>query len=334
MARIEELFSELDKGVENLKTAQKQLKVYRQAILKHAFEGKLTAQWREENKDLLESPETLNKRIQLERNKQYAQQHLEWESNGKQSSKPGMLKSPLKLSTEQLATLPMLPASWSWARVEEFAEKVTDGEHITPKRVKDGFYLLSARNIQNGYLSLFDVDYVPIDEYNRIRKRCNPQAGDILISCSGSVGRVCRVPEGIDFVMVRSVALIKIQYLKKTSKFYEYLFQSPVLQKQIESGKKATAQANLFLEPIKNLRIILCSDAEKIEIIKELETCLSVIDQMEKIINNSLQKSASLRQAILKKAFSGQLVPQDPNDEPASILLERIRSSRKNKNHQ
>ena len=80
VAKIEELFSELDKGVENLEKAREQLKVYRQAVLKHAFEGKLTAQWREENKDQLENPEQLLARIKRERSVRYDQQLEEWKA--------------------------------------------------------------------------------------------------------------------------------------------------------------------------------------------------------------------------------------------------------------
>ncbi len=78
VAKIEELFSELDKGIESLKTARAQLKIYRQAVLKHAFEGKLTADWREKNKDKLESADLLLKRIQKEREVHYQQQLKDW----------------------------------------------------------------------------------------------------------------------------------------------------------------------------------------------------------------------------------------------------------------
>ena len=77
---IEELFSELDKGVESLKTARAQLDVYRQAVLKHAFEGKLTAQWRKENRDKIETPEQLLARIKQERAARYDRQLQEWKS--------------------------------------------------------------------------------------------------------------------------------------------------------------------------------------------------------------------------------------------------------------
>lgn len=251
VSKIEELFSELDKGIEQLKTAQQQLKTYRQAVLKWAFEGRLT------NENLKEGE---------------------------------------------------LPEGWKWVKLETIAKKITDGEHITPRRTSEGVLLLSARNIQNGYLDLKNVDYIPEDEYQRIIKRCNPEYGDILISCSGSVGRVSRVPINLRFTMVRSVALIKLDSKQYSSKYFEYLLQSPILQKQIDKGKKATAQANLFLGPIKSLNIIECSIKEQNKIVQEIESRLSVADKMEESISQSLQQAEALRQSILKKAFEGRLM--------------------------
>ena len=119
VAKIEELFSELDKGVESLKTARGQLKVYRQAVLKHAFEGKLTAQWREENEDKLETPEQLLARIKQERAEHYEQQLQNWrtavrawETKGKPSNKLTKPRKPAglaQLNSSELETLPPLP---------------------------------------------------------------------------------------------------------------------------------------------------------------------------------------------------------------------------------
>lgn len=251
VSKIEGLFSELDKGIEDLKTAQQQLKIYRQSVLKWAFEGKLT-----------------NEKV-----------------------KDGIL-----------------PEGWKIIKVGDISLKVTDGEHATPKRTDSGIYLLSARNIQNGYLALSNVDYIPQDEYNRIIKRCNPEEGDILISCSGSIGRICRVPKDLKFGMVRSVALVKMDWSQYDSKYFEYLFQSPILQRQIENGKKATAQANLFLGPIKNLDLIICNLEEQYQVVQEIESRLSVADKVEESIVQSLKQVEALKQSILKKAFNGKLI--------------------------
>ncbi|MFN0215822.1 MAG: restriction endonuclease subunit S [Saprospiraceae bacterium] len=251
VTKIEEIFSELDHGVEQLKTARQQLKVYRQAVLKWAFEGRLT------NADIVEGE---------------------------------------------------LPEGWKWVRLGSFAVKITDGEHITPRRTQEGVYLLSARNIQNGFLDFSNVDYIPEDEYLRIIKRCNPEEGDILISCSGSIGRVCRVPSNVRFTLVRSVALIKLPRSIANSKFFEYQFLSPLLQKQIEKGKKATAQANLFLGPIKNLEVLIPPLSEQHLIVSEIERRLSVCDKLEETIEGSLKAAEVLRAGVLKRAFEGRLV--------------------------
>lgn len=106
VAKIEELFSELDKGIESLKTSQAQLKVYRQALLKYAFEGRLTVQWRAENRDKLETADALLKCIQAEREQRYRQQLAEWEAADKRGSKPKAPKILPPLTAGQLAELP------------------------------------------------------------------------------------------------------------------------------------------------------------------------------------------------------------------------------------
>lgn len=350
VSKIEALFSDLDNGIANFKKAQEQLKIYRQAVLKKAFEGELTKEWREQQRTdainrvstALPTAEVLLKQIKEERQNHYNHQIedwkkavKEWEKNGKKEKKPSKPAQPKELpplKKEELEELPILPVGWAWCRNLNVSTKITDGEHITPKREKSGYYLLSARNIQNGYISYTNVDYVGEDEYLRIRKRCNPEFGDILISCSGSVGRISLVPKKSNFVMVRSVALVKTNVKIYNPKFLEYLFLSPILQSQIEDGKKATAQANLFLEPIGKLNVILCSLQEQTQIIQEIESRLSVCDKMEQSLKESIEKAAALRQSILKKAFEGKLLSQaeielckkETDYEPASELLKKI----------
>ena len=136
-------------------------------------------------------------------------------------------------------------SKWPSEVMENLCCLITDGEHATPKRVEKGIFLLSARNVLDHELKLEDVDYIDQEEYDRIAKRIVPQEGDVLLSCSGSVGRCCTVPRDIKFQMVRSVALLR---LKETllPKFVEYLICSPHVQRQIDKLKTASSQANLF----------------------------------------------------------------------------------------
>lgn len=143
--------------------------------------------------------------------------------------------------------------NWPIMTLEDLAELITDGEHSTPKRCNDGIYLLSARNVLNHSLKLDDVDYIDEAEYDRISKRVIPKAGDILLSCSGSVGRCCITPMEIKFQLVRSVALIRFKS-EITPIFAEYMITSDWFQRQINSLKTASSQANLFQGKIKKLK--------------------------------------------------------------------------------
>jgi type I restriction enzyme, S subunit len=220
-----------------------------------------------------------------------------------------------------------LNLDWKEYPLSDLTEKVTDGEHLTPKRTSSGKFLLSARNILNGSIVLEDVDYVDDLEFKRIRKRCDPSIGDVLLSCSGSVGRVAIVDQDNCYVMVRSVAMIRPRK-ELLSTYLMYGLQSPNLQSQIAEKSRATAQANIFLGAIKSLVLPLPTLTEQQEIISRVDKLFTFADRLETRYQKARKKCDQLTPALLEKAFQGELVPQDPNDEPASVLLERIKSLR------
>lgn len=156
-----------------------------------------------------------------------------------------------------------VPVGWEVKKVQELSILVTDGEHQTPERTETGYYLLSARNIKNGYLSLDDVDYISDKELRRIQKRCNPQGGDILISCSGTIGNVCIVPDGFIGGMVRSAALVKLNSDKIEPQFAELMLQSHSLQNQMKVAVASSVQGNIFQGAIKKLRMIYPHDKQE-----------------------------------------------------------------------
>ena len=164
-----------------------------------------------------------------------------------------------------------IPDSWAWTRLFSLCSNITDGEHKTPRRTAEyvGYYLLSARNIRDGHLSLEDVDYVDGKEYSLISKRCNPKRNNILISCSGSIGRVCLVPDDGNYVMVRSAA-VAVPILVH-SKYLMYALQSEIVQKQIKSKTKQAVQANLFQGEIRNLIIPVPPFDEQQRIVRKLD---------------------------------------------------------------
>ena len=144
------------------------------------------------------------------------------------------------------------PNGYPVKNFEEISVLITDGEHATPRRTEVGIYLLSARNVLNHALQLEDVDYIDEEEYSRIARRVIPQAGDVLISCSGSIGRCCVVPNGLRFQMVRSAALIRFDNTINPV-FAEWLITSDDLQQQIAQSATQSSQANLFQGKIRKL---------------------------------------------------------------------------------
>jgi type I restriction enzyme S subunit len=161
------------------------------------------------------------------------------------------------------------------------SNKITDGEHKTPRRVSEycGYYLLSARNIRDGGILLSDVDYVDQEEFETISKRCNPKRGDVLVSCSGSVGRCAVVNDGNNYVMVRSAAMISP--VGVDSAYMMFAVQSECVQEQIRDKTKQTAQANLFQAAIRSLIIPLPPLAEQKRIVAKLEELLPLCERLK-----------------------------------------------------
>ncbi len=284
------------------------LKRFHQSVLAAATSGELTKKWRENQKVL----------------KVFDLSSLEVKKHNLIAEK--LVKKDLGLKESKALNV---PDSWVVVNLGGLASKVTDGEHKTPKREKSGHYLLSARNVRDGHLSLEKVDYVGEDEFNKLRKRCDPNKGDILISCSGSVGRISLCDKDDEYVMVRSAALVKTDLMEQNNQYLMYALQSPKLQQIIVEKSKSTAQSNLFLAPIKELPIPLPTREEQIEIVRRVEELFAYAKNVEKKYNKGKARVDSLTQSILAKAFRGELVSQDPSDESAELLLSKIQQANK-----
>lgn len=326
VAKIEELFSELDKGIESLKTAQEQLKVYRQALLKNAFEGKLSAQWRAENQDKLETADGLLKRIQLERTHSYEQQLADWQTYG--GSKPKAPKLLPPLTTEELAELPELPEGWMWTRLLDACEAVVDCHNKTAPYQATGIPLIRTPSIRDMRLNFDEaIRYVSQETYEYWSRRCPPLPGDILFTREAPMGEAALIPEGKMVCMGQRIMLLRPgKFL--SGKYLLSATQNPIFKRVSDKMAVGTGVKHLRVGDVERLFFPLCSVREQNEIANQLDARLSEADQLELTITTSLQRSEALRQSILKNAFSGQLVSQDPNDEPVAVLLSRIKATK------
>jgi type I restriction enzyme S subunit len=326
VAKIEELFSELDKGIENLKTARAQLKVYRQALLKHAFEGKLTAQWRKENQDKLETADALQKRIQQERAQRYQQQLADWQATG--GSKPKAPKALPALTAEELAELPELPKGWFGARLGWMTCSVEYG--TSAKSAESGACpVLRMGNIQNGKFDWTDLVFTTDeDEIAKYLLR----EGDVLFNRTNSpelVGKSAIFKSTQPAIFAGY--LIRVNQIETIaeSQYLNYFLNSHIAKQHGNIVKTdGVNQSNINGEKLVNYPFPFCSLEEQKVIVELLDAKLSEVDQLDQTITTALQQAEALRQSILKKAFSGKLVPQDTHDEPASKLLARIKAAK------
>ena len=338
VSKIEELFSELDKGIENIKTAREQLKVYRQVVLKHAFEGKLSEQWREASKHKLETPEQLLTRIRTERERRYQQQLEQWNGvvrnwevnskKGKKPTKPRKIRPFTQLQDDVRAMLPDIPASWTWGKVAWMTCSVEYG--TSAKSSKSGnMPVIRMGNLQNGEINWDDLVFTSDDE--EIEKY-SLAYGDVLFNRTNSpelVGKTA-IYRGERPALFAGY-LIRVNHIQTiVDSHYLNLFLNSSLAKQYGNSVKTDGvnQSNINGEKLNGYPFPYCSLAEQQEIVRVLDEKLSLTDQLLQAIDLELVKSDILRQSILKQAFSGQLVEQNPNDEPASILLERIRAEK------
>lgn len=341
VAKIEELFSELDKGIESLKAARAKLNVYRQAVLKHAFEGKLTAQWREENKDKLETPEQLLARIKQEREARYEQQLQEWkaavkkwERGGKSGKRPARSRMPKPVSMmaeEEIAHLESLPSGWLWLTAESVGI-VQLGRQRSPKnRSKDyPTKYIRAANITEQGLDLDDVldmDFLP-HELSAYRL----EKGDLVLSeASGSaaqVGKPAIWDDQIPNCCFQNTVIRHQPYCRDYAVYLLWLYRFFYVSGKFAQVAGGVGINHLSAFKFAQIALPLCSLAEQQEIVRLLEERFAAIEWQEREINSALNQAEMLRQSILKKAFTGQLVPQDPRDEPASVLLDRIKAER------
>ena len=195
------------------------------------------------------------------------------------------------------------PKGWIVSKLANIAEKITDGEHQTPQRTLQGIKLLSARNIQNGYIDVRDVDYIGIEEYERIKKRCNPERGDVLISCSGTIGRVATVETDEPFSLVRSVAILKLKHDLINSKFLEYFLRTPALNSKMKQRANASSQANLFQNQIRELPALL----PPLPLQKEFAQRIEAVEKLKATHRASLSQLEALFASLQHRAFRGEL---------------------------
>ena len=226
-----------------------------------------------------------------------------------------------------------IPACWKWVRLGTIAQKLTDGTHQTPKYCQSGVPFLSVKDISNGNVSFASCKFISEAEHKLLYSRCDPQNGDILLSKVGTTGIPVLVDTDVQFSLFVSVALLRIFNECVYNKYILNAMLSPFSQMQVEDNTRGVGNKNWVMRDIAHTLIPLPPLAEQKRIVAKIEKLMPLVEEYGKMEETRLQLDAdlpsALEKSILQEAIQGKLVPQDPNDEPASELLKRVAAERK-----
>lgn len=325
VAKIEELFSDLDAGVTALERVRANLKRYRAAVLKAAVEGRLTEEWRTRN-PATEPAAKLLERILAERRAKWEQDQLrKFKEAGKTPPKWWKEKYEEPGAVGDAAAAP-LPRTWCWATTDQLGW-IQLGRQRSPKNRSKDFatkYLRAANITENGLdlSDLLDMEFQP-HELETYRMK----AGDLVLSeASGSpeqVGKPAVWNDEIPDCCFQNT-VIRLRPCGARSDFLLCVFKHFYVNKVFAKIAGGVGINHLSAAKFSRIAVPLAPLAEQAEIVAEVDRRLSVAHAAETQVEHALQRAARLRQAILKRAFEGKLVPQDPTDEPAAALVERL----------
>jgi type I restriction enzyme S subunit len=327
--KIEELFSDLDAGVSALQRAKANLKRYRASVLKSAVEGRLTEEWRKENPQTEDGQMLLDRILRERREKWEKDQLAQFKKKGKEPSKNWQSKYE-EPSTPDTSELSELPEGWAWASLEQItaAERVICYGILMPKEnVPDGVLYVKVRDMKGDRIDLDGLQRTTHEIASQYA-RASLVPGDLLLSIRGTYGRVALVPPELDGGNITQDTARVAVTDRADHLFVATWLRADYAQRYFKRVARGVAVKGVNIGDLRPLPVPLPPLAEQEQIVALVEERLSQIDSAEKTIDAELIRSKRLRQSILKRAFEGKLVSQDPKDEPASIPLERIKASK------
>ena len=221
-----------------------------------------------------------------------------------------------------------IPESWAWERLDNICTLLTDGTHQTPTYTDMGHIFLSSKNVTTNKINWDDVMYIPNELHEKLYNRLAPELNDILLAKNGTIGKAALVDRDIEFDVYVTLAVIRLFKNYISPQYIHKIIESKYIQDFFKGEQKGIGVPNLHLENIRKTLVPLPPQSVQKRISETVETLLELVDSIEsdKIDLSDLIKQTKAK--VLDLAIKGKLVPQDPNDEPADKLLEKIREEK------
>lgn len=329
VAEIEKQFSRLDEAVAALKRIKANLKRYKASVLKAAIEGKLTEEWRKTHPDIEPASELL-KRILIERRKKWEEEYIKKYvgAHGHALKDDSWKKKYKEPALPDTANLPELPEGWVWTNVGQISESMKNGIYKPLSSYADkGVACLRMYNIENGKIVWKDIKRMLLDKDEIEEYQLLP--GDLLVNRVNSrelVGKAAPILKDLEDCVFESKN-IRVRLLSEfaNTNFISYIFILTGQSFFNRNAQQVVGMASISQPQVSSLPIPLPTLCEQNIIVNEVESRLSVIDEVENEVELNLKRAERLRQSILKKAFSGKLVPQELDEELASESLEKTK---------
>lgn len=334
--KVDELFNRIEEGERALERVQRLVDRYRQSVLKAAVTGELTRGWREKHKGKLESGEALLARILKARRDAWEKSERAKIKAKGQKPTNGLWKGKYsEPNSPRIAGLPELPRGWAWANAEQLCGFITKGTTPTASAMMSGSGDIPYIKVYNltfdGSLDFTkDPTFISKETHVRDLARSRILPGDVLMNIVGPpLGKVSIVPSTHpEWNMNQAVAVFR-PFPGCSNEFLALYVRSKAAQDWYAGKAKATAgQFNLTLEICRETPVPLPPLEEQEQIVQKVKTEESRLFSLLNEIKGSRQYSGALRQSALRAAFDGRILSQDPMDEPASVLLERIAAER------
>ena len=302
------------------------------SILQMAVQGKLVPQ------DPNDEPASvLLERIRAEKERLIKEKKIKREKNPSVIFK-GADNTPYEKIGDEVRSLadevPFdIPNSWEWVRLGTLLEIISDGTHKTPNYVENGIPFLSVQNISKGYFDFTKIKYITEEEHRKLCERVAPQAGDILFCRIGTLGKAIKCTLNIEFSIFVSLGLLR-PIDPSVTDYLVFTINSPLGERWIQENKVGggTHTYKINLSDIPNMLIPLPPHQEQNRIFAKLQELKPILHEYgkteERLDSLSEGFPEALKRSILQEAARGKLVPQDPSDEPAEALLERIRAEK------